>query len=107
MKDNRTVLITGGAGFIGSHLAERLLAQGGWGAKVPAKTLKPGQSGASVVALRNRLIAMGFLKRTNTQAYDTSVHAAVQQFQLAHGLAADGVVGAARSLSDKRQPGDL
>ncbi|WP_413843365.1 L,D-transpeptidase family protein [Tateyamaria sp.] len=75
-------------------LMERLLAQGGWGAKVPAKTLKPGQSGASVVALRNRLIAMGFLKRTNTQAYDTSVQAAVQQFQLAHGLAADGVVGA-------------
>jgi UDP-glucose 4-epimerase len=28
MKDSRVVLITGGAGFIGSHLAERLLAQG-------------------------------------------------------------------------------
>jgi UDP-glucose 4-epimerase len=28
MKDNRVVLITGGAGFIGSHLTERLLAQG-------------------------------------------------------------------------------
>jgi len=73
---------------------ERLLAQGGWGATVPAKSLKPGQSGASVVAMRNRLIAMGFLKRTNTQTYDATVQAAVQQFQLAHGLAADGVVGA-------------
>jgi UDP-glucuronate 4-epimerase len=26
----RSVLITGGAGFIGSHLAERLIAEGGW-----------------------------------------------------------------------------
>jgi UDP-glucuronate 4-epimerase len=26
----RNVLITGGAGFIGSHLAERLIAEGGW-----------------------------------------------------------------------------
>ncbi|WP_299726168.1 L,D-transpeptidase family protein [uncultured Tateyamaria sp.] len=72
---------------------ERLLAKGGWGAKVPAKTLKPGQSGAPVVAMRNRLNAMGFLKRTNTQTYDASIQSAVQQFQLAHGLAADGVVG--------------
>jgi murein L,D-transpeptidase YcbB/YkuD len=36
---------------------------------------------------------MGYLKRTNTQTYDTSIQAAVQQFQLAHGLAADGVAG--------------
>ncbi|MFL4471139.1 murein L,D-transpeptidase [Tateyamaria armeniaca] len=73
---------------------ERLLAKGGWGAKVPANSLKPGQSGAAVVAMRNRLIAMGFLKRTNTQTYDAAVQSAVQQFQLANGLAADGVAGA-------------
>ncbi|MEL6884300.1 MAG: L,D-transpeptidase family protein [Pseudomonadota bacterium] len=72
---------------------ERLLAKGGWGPKVPAKSLKPGASGAAVVAMRNRLIAMGFMRRTNSQSYDTTMQAAVQQFQLAHGLAADGVAG--------------
>lgn len=73
---------------------ERLLAKGGWGAKVPAKSLKPGQSGASVVAMRNRLISMGFMKRSSTQSYDTAMKSAVQQFQLANGLSADGVAGA-------------
>lgn len=73
---------------------ERLLATGGWGAKVPGQSLKPGESGAAVVALRNRLIAMGLLKRTNSQTYDAAMQSAVQQFQLAHGLSADGVVGA-------------
>lgn len=73
---------------------ERLLAKGGWGPTVAAKSLKPGQSSASVVTMRNRLIAMGFLKRTNSQTYDAKMQSAVQQFQLAHGLAADGVAGA-------------
>ena len=72
---------------------ERLLAKGGWGQTVPAKSLKPGESGDAVAIMRNRLIAMGFLKRTNTQTYDAYIQAAVQQFQLAHGLAADGVAG--------------
>ncbi|MEX0371342.1 MAG: murein L,D-transpeptidase [Tateyamaria sp.] len=72
---------------------ERLLAKGGWGQTVPAKALKPGETGDAVVVMRNRLMAMGFLKRTNTQSYDQNVQAAVQQFQLAHGLAADGVAG--------------
>ncbi|MBY5932510.1 L,D-transpeptidase family protein [Tateyamaria omphalii] len=74
---------------------ERLLAQGGWGQQVPVSTLKPGQTGDAVAIMRNRLIAMGFLKRTNTQTYDAAIQSAVQQFQLAHGLTADGVAGQA------------
>lgn len=73
---------------------ERLLGQGGWGAIVPAKTLAPGDSGASVVALRNRLIAMNYLSRSATQDYDAALQAAVQSFQTDHGLSADGVAGA-------------
>ncbi|WP_424943187.1 L,D-transpeptidase family protein [Aliiroseovarius crassostreae] len=72
---------------------EKQLGKGGWGAKVPAKSLKPGQSGAAVVALRNRLMAMGYLKRSASQSYDASIQKAVQQFQMDHGLTADGVAG--------------
>ncbi|MDA5094776.1 L,D-transpeptidase family protein [Aliiroseovarius sp. KMU-50] len=72
---------------------EKQLAKGGWGAAVPAKSLKPGQSGPAVVALRNRLKAMGYLKRSSTQTYDATIQKAVQQFQLSHGLSPDGVVG--------------
>ncbi len=72
---------------------ERLLAAGGWGPTVPGSKLEAGSSGDRVVALRNRLIAMGFLERTNTQTYDASIVAAVQRFQQAHGLAIDGTAG--------------
>ncbi len=74
---------------------EQVLGQGGWGAKVPGGSLKPGQSGQAVVALRNRLIAMGYMKRTASQSYDASLQKAVQQFQLAHGLTPDGAAGEA------------
>ncbi|MEM8693039.1 MAG: L,D-transpeptidase family protein [Pseudomonadota bacterium] len=73
---------------------ERLIAKGGWGAQVSAKSLKPGESGQPVVALRNRLIAMKFLRRTNSQVYDNAMQSAVQKFQAAHGMDADGVAGA-------------
>lgn len=72
---------------------ERLLANGGWGPTVPSGKLQAGDTGAGVVALRNRLIAMGFLERTNVQTYDQTVLQAVQRFQQAHGLAIDGTVG--------------
>ena len=74
---------------------EALLAGGGWGATVPATTLESGNSGNAVVVLRNRLIAMGYLARTNTMIYDAQITDAVMQFQIAHGLNPDGEVGAA------------
>jgi len=55
--------------------------------------LEPGATGAGVVALRNRLIALGFLGRTNTQTYDDAIKVAVQRFQEANGLAIDGTAG--------------
>jgi len=73
---------------------ERQIAKGGWGPTVPGKSLKPGATGGAVIALRNRLISMKFMKRSSIKSYDGKMQKAVQQFQLAHGLAPDGVVGA-------------
>lgn len=72
---------------------ERLSGQGGWGQTVPASSLKPGQSSDAVVALRNRLIAMGYMQRSASRSYDSALQKAVQKFQKSHGLAADGVAG--------------
>jgi L,D-transpeptidase YcbB len=74
---------------------ERLLGRGGWGPDVAARKLEPGDSGNLVVILRNRLIAMGYMRRSATQTYDAAIQQAVQQFQLAHGLTPDGVAGQA------------
>jgi murein L,D-transpeptidase YcbB/YkuD len=67
------------------------IAAGGWGAPVPARALKPGATGPAVVALRDRLQAMGWLGRTATAVYGPDVQAAVRAFQFAHGITADGV----------------
>jgi L,D-transpeptidase YcbB len=72
---------------------EQVLAQGGWGPVVTAASLEPGATGEAVVALRNRLMAMGYLGRSVTGIYDKSMQTAVQRFQIAHGLVADGVAG--------------
>ena len=72
---------------------ERLLSTGGWGPKVPVSKMEPGQSGDNVVALRNRMIRMGYLQPTPSREYDATMQAAIQQFQLEHGLEADGVAG--------------
>ncbi len=75
-------------------LLERQLGRGGWGAQVPAgRKLEPGASGAAVVALRNRLIAMGYMRRSNAATYDAALQQAVQKFQLASGLNPDGIAG--------------
>jgi murein L,D-transpeptidase YcbB/YkuD len=74
---------------------QRVVDAGGWGAKIQAKSLKPGAEGASVVALRNRLNRMGLLPRSATVTYDATLQGAVQRFQTMHGLEPDGVAGAA------------
>ena len=72
---------------------ERLIADGGWGPKVRAKSLEPGDQGPDVVALRNRLISMGYMPRNVKAVYDADMEKAVQRFQARHGLEVDGVAG--------------
>ncbi|NRA98255.1 MAG: L,D-transpeptidase family protein [Rhodobacteraceae bacterium] len=73
---------------------EKELGRGGWGAPVPeGRTLRPGESGAAIVALRNRLTRMGYMNRSASQTFDAKLTRAVQQFQGDHGLSQDGVVG--------------
>ncbi len=69
---------------------EAIVAAGGYGARVTAGSLAPGDSGAAVVQLRDRLGTLGYLDRSFTQTYDTVIAEAVQRFQLDHGLGADG-----------------
>ncbi|WP_095597112.1 L,D-transpeptidase family protein [Actibacterium pelagium] len=73
---------------------ERILGSKGWGPKVrTSRKIEPGDSGKDVVGVRNRLIAMGYLKRTASQTYDANMVKAMKAFQQDHGLFADGVIG--------------
>jgi murein L,D-transpeptidase YcbB/YkuD len=75
-------------------LLEQVLAKGGWGATVNAKKLELGNNGPAVVALRDRLVRMGYLKLNASNIYDASMKQAVIRFQADHGLTQDGVAGA-------------
>ncbi len=72
------------------QLKERI-AGGGWGPQITASSLRPGDTGESVVILRNRLIEMGYLPRTATASYDQRIQAAVAAFQGFHALAPNGI----------------
>ncbi|MGI3211074.1 L,D-transpeptidase family protein [Roseovarius tibetensis] len=72
---------------------ERLIAAGGWGPTVPAQSIEPGDTGGAVVALRNRLSAMGYLGHSASGVYDGTIQAAVRTFQRDHGLETDGIAG--------------
>ena len=74
-------------------LLQEQSARGGWGPTVSASSLKPGVSGSSVLTLRNRLMRMAYLSRSNAKTYDAAMKNAVQAFQKAHGLEPDGVAG--------------
>jgi L,D-transpeptidase YcbB len=74
---------------------QRQIERGGWGPAVPGGALRPGDSGEAVIALRNRLTAMGYLQRSAAVSYDAALQIAVQQFQVRHDLEADGIAGEA------------
>ena len=82
---------------------EQVLAAGGWGPAVQAKKLEPGDQGTAVIALRNRLMAMGYLQRSAARSYDAALEQAVQRFQADHGLETDGVAGAG-TLAEVNKP---
>jgi murein L,D-transpeptidase YcbB/YkuD len=60
---------------------------------ITAAKLAQGQAGPQVILLRDRLIELGFLPQTALAIYDGTLMRAVQSFQRAHGLNADGVAG--------------
>ena len=66
---------------------------GGWGPSVPREPLAEGDRGPGVIALRDRLMRMGYLRRTATATFDAAMAGAVRRFQGDHGLAADGTAG--------------
>ncbi|WP_371060129.1 murein L,D-transpeptidase [Rhodosalinus sp. 5P4] len=70
------------------------VARGGWGPAVPeGAKLEPGDTGPAVVALRDRLVAMGYLDRTPARDYTAALAKAVRRFQQDHGLEPDGIAG--------------
>ncbi len=75
------------------RLLDAQIAQGGWGPRVQANALRPGETGDGGIALRNRLIAMGYMPRVATARYDGAMQRAVQAFQIAHGIEPDGIAG--------------
>lgn len=72
---------------------QALIEHGEWGPTVPAGKYERGDTGPNIIKLRNRLVAMGFMKPTASPSFDEAMVAAVQSFQRAHGLETDGVAG--------------
>ena len=75
-------------------MLEHRIAHGGWGPVVQASKLEPGATGPAVVALRNRLTAMGYLQPHLGASYDARMTEAVRGFQIDHGIEPDGIAGA-------------
>jgi len=84
---------------------ETQIASGGWGAVVDAGSLGPGDTGAALVALRDRLMRMGYLAATSTGSYDLTIQRAIMDFQVNHGLLVDGLANAA-TLEELNTPAE-
>lgn len=77
---------------------------GGWGPKVQAGALGPGDTGPAVIALRDRLQAQGYLQNSATAVYDKTVERAVSAFQAEHGLLVTGKAGESTIAELNREP---
>jgi L,D-transpeptidase YcbB len=62
--------------------------------RISAAKLQAGDKGASVVALRDRLVQLGYIDRSASAEYDGQIRRAVQRFQLDQRIVPDGVAGA-------------
>lgn len=83
---------------------EAVIAGNLWGAPVPAGALQPGQKGPAVVALRDRLVALGYLGHSASGSYDRALSRAVQRFQVDMGLTADGIASEATIAAINQPP---
>lgn len=72
---------------------EQRIAAGGYGPQMPVAEVKEGAAPEAVMALRDRLVALGYLDRAYAGDYDADIQTAVQQFQLDSGITPDGVAG--------------
>ena len=72
---------------------EEAIRSDSWGASISVSRLEEGDAGDEVVALRDRLVAMGYLRRNASSTFDAAMRRAVIAFQADHGLAQDGIVG--------------
>ena len=71
-------------------------ADGGWPEVSEGETLKPGDTAARVVEIRQYLSAVGDLKKysvENEEVFDSVLEEAVKDFQIRHKLTSDGVIG--------------
>lgn len=82
------------------------IRKGGWGPKVQAQKLAPGDSGPEVVALRDRLSALGYLAPGAENGFDADLSRALQLFQIDTGLTPDGVAGEGTIAEVNRDPED-
>lgn len=71
----------------------RVIEAGGWGPAVEGGGIEPGQGGPAVLALRDRLVAMGMMERSLSPDYDAALERGVARFQSLAGLEPDGVAG--------------
>ena len=87
-------------------ILEARIASDGWGAQILADKLQPGDSGDTLISLRNRLIVLNYLDRSSSAVYDKAIQRAVQRYQLDQGLVADGVAGPGTIIALNAAPQD-